>query len=180
MTRIEGTKPEEIRALKRKARVVLSLFVAGLVLAGLSALPIRTGTEFLQRLVGEGSPTESWWPGLAAWISQVHRGVTTAGREYPFLFYGTDWLAFGHFVIAIAFLGALRDPVRNVWVIEFGLIACVLVIPWALLFGPLRGIPFFWRLIDCSFGVIGILPLLLAGRYARQIMRLQKQQPMNL
>ena len=31
--------------------------------------------------------------------------------------------------------------------------------PWALVFGSLRGIPFFWRLVDCSFGVFGFLPL---------------------
>ena len=29
----------------------------------------------------------------------------------------------------------------------------------ALICGPLRGIPVYWRLIDCSFGVIGIIPL---------------------
>jgi hypothetical protein len=168
-------KPDGICPLKRKARVVLALFTAGLVLAGLSALPIQTGIEFLRRLVGEGSPTEGWWPGLAAWISHVHRGVTTAGRAYPFFFYGTDWLAFGHFVIALVFLGALRDPVKNIWIIESGMMACVLVVPWALLFGPLRDIPFFWRLIDCSFGVVGIFPLLLARRYVRQIMERHQQ-----
>ena len=49
------------------------------------------------------------------------------------------------------------------------MIACILVIPWALIFGPVRGIPFFWRLIDCSFGVVGIIPLFLAWRYTRRI-----------
>jgi len=90
--------------------------------------------------------------------------VMEASERYPFLFYGTDWLAFGHLVIAIAFLGPLRDPVRNIWVIEWGMIACVLVIPTAMLCGPIRGIPFWWRLIDCSFGIFGILPLALARR----------------
>lgn len=101
---------------------------------------------------------------LAQWISFVHRGVTEASRQYPFLFYGTDWLAFAHIVIAIAFVGPLRDPVRNIWVVEFGMIACILVIPLALICGPIRGIPFFWRLIDCSFGVIGIIPLYFAKK----------------
>ncbi len=167
------------KQLLRRARIWLALFTIGLVLAGLSALPIQTGIAFLQPLVGEGSPTASWWPGLATWISRVHRGVTTAGREYPFLFYGTDWLAFGHVVIALAFLGALRDPVKNIWIIDFGVIACLLVVPWALLFGPLRGIPFFWRLIDCSFGILGILPLLLARRCVRQIIERREQQVLS-
>lgn len=75
-------------------------------------------------------------------------------------------MAFGHFVIAIVFIGAWRDPVRNIWLFEFGLIACALVIPYALIFGAVRGIPMWWRLIDCSFGVFGAMPLWLCHREA--------------
>jgi hypothetical protein len=46
-------------------------------------------------------------------------------------------------------------------IITFGLIACASVIPLALIAGPIRGIPFPWRLIDCSFGVLGSVPLLI-------------------
>ena len=67
-------------------------------------------------------------------------------------------------MIAIAFVGPFRDPIRNIWVVEFGMIACILVLPTALIFGPIRGIPFFWQLIDCSFGVFGMIPLGLARR----------------
>ena len=62
-------------------------------------------------------------------------------------------------VIAVFFIGPLIDPVRNVWVLRAGIIACVLVIPLALICGALRQIPFGWRLIDCSFGAIGVIPL---------------------
>ena len=160
-----------VHTLLRRARGLLVLFVVGLVLSGLTALPIKAEADLLQRVVGEGSPTESWWPQLAQWISLVQRGVAESHQKYPFLFYGTDWLAFAHIVIAIAFIGPLRDPIRNIWVVEFGMIACILVIPVALICGPIRGIPFFWRLIDCSFGVIGILPLWLARRYIRRATR---------
>lgn len=159
----------EIHFLQRRVRILLTLFIVGLVLSGLTAVPIQTGVPLLQRVAGEGSQVESWWPGFAAWISHVDRGVAKVGREQPFLFYGTDWLALGHIAIATFFLGPLRDPVRNLWVIHAGMIACVLVIPWALVFGPIRGIPFFWRLIDCSFGVVGIVPLYLASRYTRRM-----------
>ena len=64
---------------------------------------------------------------------------------------GTDWLAFGHLVIALFFVGPWRHPVANAWVLKAGLVACAGVIPLALICGPLRGIPFYWRLIDCSF-----------------------------
>lgn len=160
------------RRLLRRARIWLMLFVIGLVASGLSAIPLKAEVDLLQRVFGEDSRMGTWWPALAAWVSRIHRGVTETSREYPFILYGTDWLAFGHIVIAIAFLGPLRDPVRNLWVINFGMIACVLVIPWALFFGPMRGIPFFWQLIDCSFGVAGIAPLYLARRYTRRMIKL--------
>jgi hypothetical protein len=67
-------------------------------------------------------------------------------------------------VIAIAFVGPFVDPVRNKWVITFGLIGCAGVIPLALVAGPIRGIPFPWRLIDCSFGILGSLPLFICAR----------------
>jgi hypothetical protein len=73
-------------------------------------------------------------------------------------------LAFAHLTIAVAFIGPIRDPVKNVWVIQFGMIACVMVIPLAVICGALRGIPWYWRLIDCSFGVFGLIPLGIAWR----------------
>jgi len=30
--------------------------------------------------------------------------------------------------------------------------------------GTIRQIPFYWRVIDCSFGVLGIIPLLLVRK----------------
>ena len=86
-------------------------------------------------------------------------GPEASARNYPFLAYGTDWLAFAHLVIAVAFSGPIKDPVKNLWVVEFGMIACLMVIPLALICGPIRGIPLAWRLLDCSFGVLGLVPL---------------------
>jgi len=51
------------------------------------------------------------------------------------------------------------NPVRNSWLFTFGMIACVMVAPYALVMGGLRGIPIYWRLIDCSFGIFGIIPV---------------------
>jgi hypothetical protein len=67
-------------------------------------------------------------------------------------------------VIAVAFWGPIKAPVKNIWVVEFGIIACLLVILLALVCGPIRGIPFYWRLIDCSFGVFGLIPLVIARK----------------
>ena len=113
--------------------------------------------------------SQSSAPLLVVWLFKVRDALMNVESQYPFLFYGTDWLAFGHFVIAIVFVGALRDPVRNRWLFDFGLIACVLVVPFALVFGGLRGIPLWWRLIDCSFGVFGFVPLWLCRRWSLEL-----------
>jgi hypothetical protein len=47
---------------------------------------------------------------------------------------------------------------------EWGMLACLLVVPMALTFGALRAIPWWWRLIDCSFGALGLIPLWLSWR----------------
>jgi len=67
----------------------------------------------------------------------------------------------------------LRDPVKNLWVVEFGMIACILVIPTAFIFGPMRVFPLFWRLIDSSFGIFGIILLLIAYASIRRIIALE-------
>ena len=142
----------------------LALFMAGLVISGLTALPLERETQLLVRVAGPGTRAGALWPAMASWVQLVAEGVHETGRRYPFLPYGTDWLAFAHVAIAIAFIGAWRDPVRNAWVVHFGLIVCALVVPFALVAGAVRGIPLWWRTIDCSFGVIGGVPLLVCRR----------------
>lgn len=129
------------------------LFMVALLLSGLTAVPLEWGTRWLAGLtVSWGSPWHEW----AAYSAEA---VAHVGDTYPMLFYGTDWLAFAHVVIALAFIGPYRDPVRNRWVVQWGLLCCLLVLPLAFLWAPVRGIPFFWRCVDASFGVIGALPL---------------------
>jgi hypothetical protein len=153
----------------QRIRVLIVFFMAALAASGLTAVPLQAELRVLDRLFGPGSLAAPLWPALAFWVGRVNSGVQDGYGRYPFLAYGTDWLAFAHVLIAILFLGPLRDPLRNLWVIEFGMIACVLILPWTLIFAPLRGIPFFWMLIDMSFGLIGILPLWLVRR---EILRL--------
>jgi hypothetical protein len=147
-----------------RIRALILFFMVGLILSGLSAVPLQLEVDILKSWFGSGSWAGHLSPALSLWMDQVFEGVKNGYGQYPFLAYGTDWLAFGHISIALAFIGPLREPVKNLWVIEFGMIVCLLVIPWTLIFGPLRGIPFFWMLTDMSFGVVGIIPLWLAKR----------------
>jgi hypothetical protein len=136
----------------KQTRHWIIFFMIVLFLSGLTAIPLEKELAFLSRCF---SPANI----VGAWIQKVYLGIVHTNRMYPFLAYGYDWLAFAHFVLAILFIGPLKDPVRNKWVIEFGMIACVLIIPFAFIAGHLRGIHVGWRLIDCAFGVIGIIPL---------------------
>jgi hypothetical protein len=136
----------------RRIRALLLIFIVGLVVSGATAIPLETELRFLTQWTGSESE-------IARWFLKVRDALVETNAKYPFIAYGTDWLAFAHFVIAISFIGPLRDPVKNVWVVEFGMIACALVVPFALAMGSVRGIPLGWRLIDCSFGVFGIIPL---------------------
>ena len=141
----------------RSIRILLAIVIVGLIVSGATAIPLETELKLLAGWIGH------------PWIVKVRDGLIDTYSKYPFIGYGTDWLAFGHFVIAIAFIGPWRDPVRNIWVVKFGMISCVLIIPYAVIMGEVRGIPWGWRLIDCSFGVIGIIPLWLCHRQIKRL-----------
>jgi hypothetical protein len=152
--------------LQRRIRILLVGFMLGLIVSGATAFVLPPEVSLLAKWVGASPSAEGWLP---RWIDQVRVGLSATDIKYPFLAYGTDWLAFAHLVIALIFVGPIRDPVRNVWVVQWAMIACILVVPLALLCGPVRGIPFGWTLIDCSFGVIGIVPLIVCLRDIRRL-----------
>lgn len=161
---------ERKRQLRRRIRICLSVFVVGLVASGLTAFPLRTELEYAARVLGlSATAAPQDYDGLWHWILTVRNGLRETYAKYPFMAYGTDWLAFAHIVIAIFFIGPLVRPEGNRWVIAAGMIACGLVLPLALICGPIRGIPIFWRLIDCSFGVFGFIPLWFAWRDSKEL-----------
>jgi hypothetical protein len=139
---------------RKLVRRWIIFFIIALVFSGLTASALQTELSWLLGV----------WPGFIKggsynWVRKVYEALRDINSRYPFLAYGYDWLAFAHLVIAVAFAGVLRNPVRNKWIIEFGMMACVMVFPLALVAGAVRGIPIWWRLIDCSFGVVGLVPL---------------------
>jgi len=156
--------------LRKKIRIWIVVFIVGLALSGITAFPIETELAFLARHSG-ALPVA-----VGKWTNTVYLAVKDTNTRYPYLSYGTDWLAFGHLVIAVAFLGPLKDPVKNIWVIQFGMIACVMVIPLAFIAGPIRHIPVYWRLVDCSFGVFGIIPLYICYRDIRKLESVQTKK----
>lgn len=150
---------------RRRIRRWIIFFIVMLVLSGLTAVPLEWGTRLLAQW------TEPIGGDLFFWAHTVAAAIAEVGEKYPFLFYGTDWLAFAHVVIGLAFIGPLRDPVRNKWVIEWGLWCCALVVVLAFAWAPVRGIPMFWCMVDASFGVVGAVPLWLVLRDIRKLER---------
>ena len=142
-------------------RISLGLFVAGLIISGLTAFPLLRELSLLSRWLGIDDPAAyETLSGIRGWIAFVFFGLQKTYAAFPFVGYGTDWLAFGHLIIALFFIGPWRDPVGNAWVLRVGVVACSAVIPLALICGNIRGIPLGWRLLDCSFGILGAVPLL--------------------
>jgi hypothetical protein len=156
--------------LRNKIRAWILFFMVGLVLSGITAFPIETQLEFATDHMSALPDV------LQLWLTQIYFAVKTTNAQFPQLSYGTDWLAFAHLVIATAFIGPLKDPVRNIWVIQFGMIACVMVFPLAFIAGAVRDIPMYWRLIDCSFGVLAILPLYCCYRLIRKLEVMQQKE----
>src|SRR5687768_1906203 len=102
-------------SLQRQIRNLILIVIAGLILSGLTAFPIQWQLSIAYEWIQSHHLDND----LTKWIAFVHQGVTETYTKYPFIGYGTDWLAFAHLVIAVAFIGPLRDPVKNIWVIEF-------------------------------------------------------------
>ena len=148
-------------------RWLLALIIL-LAISGITAKPIKPELSMATRFFSDESV-------VGTWLNQTLLAVKETDEKFPFLFYGYDWLAFAHVVIAIAFIGPYRDPVKNKWVIEFGAICCLLIIPFALIVGYLRGIPFWWTLVDCSFGIVGLIPLGICYNKITEIESLSRQ-----
>ena len=163
-----------MEGLTSRVRRFTLFLIVGLVFSGATALPISMEVEAGAALLGRDLSAGGRLPEfVASWLRTLRAGIQETSQRAPFMFYGTDWLAFGHFMIALAFVGALRDPVRNRWLYQFGMAACALVPLWALFFGHLRGIPPWWRAIDASFGIAAFIPAWLCHRWTGALEREQ-------
>ncbi len=153
-----------MRSLKR-AKLMLAIVVFGLLVSGITVWPMVPELKWAAGLVwGDAEPTGV----LHSFVLRAIEGLEYVQAHYPFLLYGYDWLAFAHLMLAILFAGAIRDPVRNIWVVQCGLIMCVLVPVLAGICIPIRGLPSCWFLIDSAFAPAAGIPLWIALRDIRR------------
>lgn len=146
-----------------RIRLMIAFFIIALVLSGITAAPAETGLKWLMGYK-DNLPTT-----LSNWLQTCYNALVDTNSKYPMLAYGYDWLAFAHIIIAIALIGPFKDPVKNIWIIEWQMIACIAVVPFAFIAGPVRQIPWFHILIDCSFGVLGIIPLYICRKWIKEL-----------
>lgn len=164
----DATRPtigDSIVPQVRRAKWMLGIVAAGLFVSGVTIWPATWELKtFVGVVWGDSEPTGS----IHGFMRRAIEGLEVLASDYPFLLYGYDWLAFAHIVLAILFLGAMRDPVRNVWVVQFGLIACALVPVLAGICITMRGIPFHWFWVDFAFAPAAATPLWIALRDIRR------------
>jgi hypothetical protein len=155
-----------------KIRLLICFFMIALILSGITAFPVQTELQWL--LAHPAMVPDAFRP----WLQEVYAALVETNARYPMLAYGFDWLAFAHIVIAMAFIGPLKDPVRNKWIIEWAIWACLAVIPLAFIAGPIRHIPLFHIIIDCGFGLLGLVPLIICKRWIDQL-AVQQEKPVH-
>ncbi len=153
----------------RQIRLAILVVMCGLIVSGVTAFPLLHELNFLSRLLVGSATDPSAHTGFAHWILFVRQGLEETYQRYPFIAYGTDWLAVAHLMIAVFFVLPWRDPVRYSGVLWVGIVCSLMIIPLAFICGPIRGIPFWWSVIDSSFGIFCIPPLWFALRKIRLI-----------
>lgn len=169
------SRSRQERRLLLITRLLILFFIGALVVSGVTAFPLETELSVFCKILGISTDVPATnYTGFQHWIAWIYEGLLNTNKNYPFLAYGTDWLAFAHIAIAIAFVGVYYKPVRNIWIVYWAMILCVAILPVVFICGAIRQIPFYWQLVDCSFGVFGIIPLLLLKH---NILKLERYYP---
>ena len=120
-----------------KFRLTIAFVILGLIASGITAFPLLFELNVLSSLFTGGAADLSPenYSGATFWILKVREGLDATYANYPFIGYGTDWLAFGHIVIALFFVLPFLDPFRYRGVLHVGVVSCILVVPLALTSG---------------------------------------------
>jgi hypothetical protein len=154
-------------AKSTRARWMLLIVAFGLFVSGVTVWPAIAELKLAVRLMTLCNSNPSGE--LHAFILKVIEGLEATNAKYPFLLYAHDWLAFAHIMLAILFAGAARDPVRNKWIVQCGLIMCASVPILAGICISIRELPGWWFWIDFAFAPGAALPLWIAYRDIRAI-----------
>lgn len=161
---MQGAESHQIR-LRRRIKASLIITIIGLLLNGISAVPLHTELNILL------SNSDAFPKFLRDWFMYVNKGVNEISGHYNFMRYGFDWLGFAHLLVAIAFIGPLKDPIKNEWVVRWGMIASALSVLMAFGWERLRAIPLWWSFIDASIAIVAFIILWLCNKWIQELKR---------
>ena len=90
----------------KKIRIALIIVIFGLFLSGVTAFPLLHELNFISSILAGGSSNlnPAHYEGFTHWILKVREGLDVTYANYPFIGYGTDWLAFAHLMIMLFFI----------------------------------------------------------------------------
>lgn len=152
-------------------RTYLVIFLLGILFSLHTVLFVEVETAFFNKHFGPGTAMEQKLPAVSSWIETLYTNVHQTYKNYPVMAYCMDSLSYACVIFAIFMIGAIKDPVKNLWIIQTFLIACVLVTALPFIAGPFRGVPIFWRCLDSSFAVIGFFVLLIPYKLTKKLIR---------
>ena len=104
------------KSLLTSIRRWVIFFIIALALSGITAFALETELNWLVGIWPADNP-------IYPWLTRVDNAIKDTNAHYPFMAYGYDWLAFAHLVIAMAFIGVLRDPF-----IDDGLVVLIVLV----------------------------------------------------
>ena len=149
--------------LRRNIRMAILITIIGLLLNGVSAIFLKGELHVLM------SKADAMPSFMRDWFTYTSKGLNATNSQYPFMRYGFDWLAFAHLFIAIAFIGPLQDPVKNEWIVRWGMIVSAISVVMAFGWERVRAIPLWWSCIDALVAVAAFVILWLCNRWIQQL-----------
>jgi len=167
---------KEEQIILRKIRFYLILFLLAILFSLHTVVFVEVETELFAKYLGHDTFMEKLYPCVAEWMEHLHLAILETYTSYPVMAYCMDWLSYACVVFAVFLLGAIKNPVRNIWIVQAFMFACILAFFLPFIVGPIRDIPVFWRFIDSSFGIVGFLFLLLPYRLIKKLETLINQK----
>ncbi|MBW8016467.1 MAG: hypothetical protein FVQ82_09785 [Planctomycetes bacterium] len=164
--------PKEQKKTLKKIRIYLVIFFFGILFSLHTVLFVEPETEFFYQYLGPNTTVGEKLPFFSEWIEDIYISVKVTYTNYPAIAYCMDWLSYACVVFAIFMIGAIKDPVKNIWIIQAYMLACLLAAALPFIAGPFRDIPIFWRCLDGSFGIIGFLVLLTPYKLTKTLQKL--------
>src|SRR5437762_8348599 len=73
--------------IAKHIRVLLLIFIAGLVVSGATAIPLETELNFLTRTIGASASADLQQSGLSRWLGHIRAALVETNAKYPFMAY---------------------------------------------------------------------------------------------